>query len=137
MVQIVYPDGEQVVTLAVNDKLAVSSYDVTQISQLIRNPNQPDAWSLLYTTQPGAGYTTDAFASGAVLKISAFAAPVLYDVGPTATIPTVDALADEINTINDEIDTINDEINIINLSTHSEISLTDVSGSWALYNQLG
>lgn len=111
---IVYPSGYKVVTLAANDKLALTSYDIAQISQLITNPNQPDSWSVLHITQPGDTYVTSAFASGARLQINAFAAPIFYDVGSDAAIPTLDSLEAQIVDINGDIVQINIAIDTIN-----------------------
>lgn len=68
------------------DRVAVYSRAPVKVYQLLGFPNFPERWNLLQAVAADTEYRSAAFATGAVLRIDADAADVLYASGVTAVI---------------------------------------------------
>jgi hypothetical protein len=68
------------------DRIAVWSRQPVKVYQLLGFPNFPERWNLLQAVAADTEYRSAAFAAGAVLRIDADAADVLYASGVTAVI---------------------------------------------------
>ena len=68
------------------DRVAVWSRSPFKVYQLQGRPNFPEAWTLLQAVAADTEYRSAAFATGAVLRIDAGPADVLYASGVTAVI---------------------------------------------------
>jgi uncharacterized protein YaiE (UPF0345 family) len=68
------------------DRVAVWSRSPFKVYQLQGQPNFPEAWNLLQAVAADTEYRSAAFATGAVLRIDAGPADVLYASGVTAVI---------------------------------------------------
>ena len=68
------------------DRVAVWSRAPFKVYQLQGQPNFPEAWNLLQAVAADTEYRSAAFATGAVLRIDAGPADVLYASGVTAVI---------------------------------------------------
>lgn len=95
MATIVYPYGQSETTVPDTEKISVFSDDIAQIYQRVGFPNFPDSWELLYETVAGETYTTAAFSGATLVRVTAHAAPVYYEVGaaPSVSEPQTDITA--------------------------------------------
>lgn len=79
-------NGSLRLTVAAADRVAIYSRAPAKVFQLQGQPNFPEAWTLLQAVAADTEYRSAAFATGAVLRIDADAADVLYAAGVTAVI---------------------------------------------------
>ena len=83
--KIVYPYGTEDIAVAASDKVAVYSEGKIDLFEMVGYPNVPSTVDGIASVQSGF-YTTSAFSAAATVRISAGAAPVIYDVGTAATV---------------------------------------------------
>lgn len=88
MATIVYPWGEEQITVPSGSKLAVTSAAPVQITQTVGYPQYPSTQDLITTTTAGQRYVSAAFSAATVVTIKPGAAPAEYEVGTTLTFNT-------------------------------------------------
>ncbi len=79
-------NGSLRIVVPAADRVAIWSRSPFKVYQLLGFPNFPESWSLLQAVAADTEYRSAAFATGAVLRIDAGAADVLYASGVTAVI---------------------------------------------------
>jgi len=79
-------NGSIRLVIAAADRIAVWSRQPVKVYQNLGFPNFPERWTLLQAVAADTEYRSAAFATGAILRIDADAADVLYASGVTAVI---------------------------------------------------
>jgi hypothetical protein len=79
-------NGVLILNLAATQRVAIFSRSPVTVYQRAGFPNFPESWSVLQEVAADTEYRSAAFATGAVLRIEAGAADVLYAAGTGAVI---------------------------------------------------
>jgi hypothetical protein len=95
MASIIYANGETLVDVPLNSKLAIYSLSGLKLYKKTGYPQLPDSWALETATVDGATYTTAAMTAAAVYRVEASAAVAYYEVGtnPSISEPQTDITA--------------------------------------------